>query len=97
MMPATPRDKVVVITGASRGLGVSVRQTVWADRQLEWIKQYAADADTFVIAVVRNANKASQLDLLVAGGKVALVEADMSRADTFDVSVTTVTSAKRVC
>ena len=90
-MPATPKDKVVVITGASRGLGVSVRQMVWADRQLEWTKRYAADADTFVIAVVRSTNKASQLEPLVAGGKVALVEADMSRPDTFDVSFTTLT------
>ncbi|RSH89983.1 hypothetical protein EHS25_001316 [Saitozyma podzolica] len=70
-MSAKATDKVIVITGASRGIG------------LEWTKQASLDPNTFVVAVVRNLSTANLLEPLVAGGHVAVVEADMMRPETF--------------
>lgn len=53
--------------------------------QLEWTKQASLDPNTFVVAVVRNVSTAKLLEPLVAGGHVAVVEADMMRPETFTV------------
>lgn len=53
--------------------------------QLEWTKQASLDPNTFVVAVVRNVSTAQLLEPLVAAGRVAVVEADMMRPETFTV------------
>lgn len=53
--------------------------------QLEWVRQYKDSHRTFVVAVVRSAKTASKL-LEIADDNVAIVEVDMGRADTFEVS-----------
>jgi hypothetical protein len=90
-MSAKATDKVIVITGASRGIGVGFLQfrpsfqLTWGMLQLEWTKQASLDPNTFVVAVVRNLSTANLLEPLGAGGHVAVVEADMMRPETFAV------------
>jgi len=67
---ASELHRIIVITGASRGLG------------LEWVRQLSQDSNNFVIAVVRNQGKAGLLKPLL-GDRVAIVEGDVSDVDSF--------------
>ncbi|KAH8697441.1 hypothetical protein BGW36DRAFT_378708 [Talaromyces proteolyticus] len=67
---STSATRVVVVTGASRGLG------------LEWVQQLNQDPKNYVIAVVRNPEKATQLKAL-QGQNIAIVKGDVSDFDSF--------------
>ncbi|RFU25163.1 hypothetical protein B7463_g11177, partial [Scytalidium lignicola] len=69
-----PSKRVVVVTGASRGLG------------LEWVRQLSLDPNNFIIAVVRSPSKAVQLkDLL--GPNIVCVQGDVTDVDSFPAVV----------
>ncbi|KAK2616642.1 hypothetical protein QQS21_000465 [Conoideocrella luteorostrata] len=63
-------SRIAVVTGASRGLG------------LEWVRQLSEDPQTFVIAVVRNPEKAKQTSTL-SRQNVVVVKADLSDLKSF--------------
>ncbi|KFX99382.1 hypothetical protein V490_01819 [Pseudogymnoascus sp. VKM F-3557] len=67
---ASQLQRVVVITGASRGLG------------LEWVKQLSQDPNNFVVAVVRNPDKADLLAPLL-GPRVVSVQGDVADINSF--------------
>jgi hypothetical protein len=90
-MPATENQRVVVVTGASRGLGVGGFSRDSVDSrvhlfQLEWVRQYRETQNTYVIAIVRSTKKESRLFELADDKRVAIIEADIGRAETFEVS-----------
>lgn len=94
LMPATENQRVVVVTGAARGLGVrsSILSTFISSLipslQFEWVRQYRDSQNTFVIAIVRSAKTANKL-LEIVDDNVAIVEVDLGRIDTFGVSIAT--------
>lgn len=63
-------QRVIVITGASRGLG------------LEWVRQLGQDPKNFIIALVRNPEKADLLKPLL-GSKIVSLQGDISDIDSF--------------
>jgi hypothetical protein len=52
--------------------------------KLEWVKQLSQDPKSFIIAVVRNPDKAELLQPLLGTGVVA-VEGDIADIDSFQV------------
>ncbi|KAL7423899.1 hypothetical protein Q5752_001484 [Cryptotrichosporon argae] len=68
-MSPSSTDKIIVITGAARGIG------------LEWARQASGQSGTFVVAVVRSGTT-PELDALAAEGRVAVVHADITKYDT---------------
>jgi hypothetical protein len=94
-MSASSTARVIVITGAARGIGVSSNHLIapligseshleLVDPQIEWVKQYAKE-HTLIVAVVRSPESATELKKL-AGDKIIIVKGDMERPETFDVS-----------
>ncbi|KAF8307783.1 NAD(P)-binding protein [Clavulina sp. PMI_390] len=69
-MPATADSRVIVITGANRGLG------------LEWVKQLSVDPKSFIIATARKPEEATELKKY-AGDKLAIVKLDTADIDSF--------------
>ncbi|KAH9222550.1 hypothetical protein DL95DRAFT_354257 [Leptodontidium sp. 2 PMI_412] len=69
-MMTTHPQRVLVVTGAARGLG------------LEWVRQLTQDPSNFVIAVVRDPSKATQLIPLL-GPNVVAVKGELGDFDSF--------------
>jgi hypothetical protein len=95
IMSTSSTTRVIVITGAARGIGVSSNHLITpligseshlelVDPQLEWVKQYATE-QTLIVAVVRSPESATELKKL-AGDKIIIVKGDMEQPETFDVS-----------
>jgi hypothetical protein len=69
--------------GARLGMGLSSAQPPLPVK-LEWVKQLSQDPKSFIIAVVRNPDKAELLQPLLGTGVVA-VEGDIADIDSFQV------------
>ncbi|KAF2663859.1 NAD(P)-binding protein [Microthyrium microscopicum] len=67
---ASESKRIIVVTGASRGLG------------LEWVTQLSANSENFIIALARNPDTAEKLKPLL-GPKVVAVKGDVSDLDSF--------------
>jgi NAD(P)-dependent dehydrogenase (short-subunit alcohol dehydrogenase family) len=87
---ASESRRVIVITGASRGLGVR-RCRITIDRnhanvgvKLEWVRQLSQDPKNFIIALVRNPEKADLLQPFLGSGVVA-IESNVTNVDLFPV------------
>jgi hypothetical protein len=87
---ASESRRVIVITGASRGLGVRrCRITMDGNHanivvKLEWVRQLNQDPKNFIIALVRNPEKADLLRPFLGSGVVA-IEGDVTNVDSFPV------------
>jgi NAD(P)-dependent dehydrogenase (short-subunit alcohol dehydrogenase family) len=85
---ASKSQRVVVITGASRGLGVRAALEYllfckYANQlKLEWVRQLSQDPENSIIAVVRNPDKADLLTPLL-GSRVVSVQGDVADNDSF--------------
>lgn len=55
--------------------------------RLEFARQFSSESNTLVVAVVRDATKAQLLDSLLATNKVVLIEGDMTKPESFSVSL----------
>ncbi len=86
---ANESQRVIVITGASRGLGVCSpprhsRLSSANRRKLEWVKQLSKDPNNFIIAVVRNPENVELLNPFL-GPAAITIKGDITDIDSFPV------------
>ncbi|KAL7758416.1 hypothetical protein ACKLNR_010843 [Fusarium oxysporum f. sp. zingiberi] len=77
---ASESKRVIVVTGASRGLG------------LEWVEQLSQNSENFVIALVRNPDTAERLKPLL-GPQVVAAKGDVSDFSSFPRVVENISKA----